>query len=83
MVTDRTKDGLNQLVRDFFEDPSIQLTESMTADDVNGWDSLNHVSLIVAIEKKFGVSFTTKEIGSMKNIGELMELIDRKAKHVV
>jgi len=50
----------------------------MTANDVDGWDSLSHVNLILAVEKGFGIRFTRKEIMSFKNVGELLRCIDSK-----
>jgi acyl carrier protein len=50
----------------------------MTANDVEGWDSLSHVNLIVAIETKFGIRFNQKELLSFKNIGDLLNCIDKK-----
>ncbi len=78
MSRDEIVESLNQVFREVFEDPSIQVTHEMTASDVPGWDSLNHVTLIVAIEKKFKLRFLTKEVNSLKNVGELIQLIQRK-----
>ncbi len=58
---------------------SFKVFEAMTAKDVEGWDSLNHINLIVAVEKSFKVTFTTKEVNGMKNVGELMQLIQAKS----
>lgn len=77
------KSQLRDLFRKVFGDESLELTEAMTAGDVPGWDSLNHISLIVAVEKKFKVSLTTKEVASLNNVGELMKLLERKTLHVV
>jgi acyl carrier protein len=69
---------LTEIVRDFFEDDSIVLTRATTAKDVEGWDSLAHVRLIVAVERQFQVKFTSSEVAGLKSIGELMDLIDRR-----
>ena len=50
----------------------------MTASDVEDWDSLNHINLIVAVEREFKVKFTTAEVSGLKNVGDLMDLIGRK-----
>jgi acyl carrier protein len=50
----------------------------MTADDVENWDSLTHINLIVAIEHEFQIKFTTREIAGLQNVGELMDLVLRK-----
>ena len=61
-----------------FDDPTLHLSRVMTADDVEGWDSLSHINLIVAIERDFKIRFTTREIAGLKNVGELMDLIAGK-----
>jgi acyl carrier protein len=72
------KGKLEEVFRDVFDDDAIEISASTTAKDVDGWDSLNHVNLVVAVEKKFGIKFTTKEVNKLANVGELMELIERK-----
>lgn len=69
---------LQDVFRDVFDDEEITITEATTAKDVDGWDSLNHVNLVVAVEKKFGIKFTTKEVTSLPNVGEFVKLIERK-----
>lgn len=62
-----------------FDDDSIRLQPEMTADDVDGWDSLSHVNLIVAIEGHFGIRFSQKELLTFRNVGDLMNNIAVKA----
>lgn len=62
-----------------FDDDSICLRPEMTADDVDGWDSLSHVNLIVAIEGHFGIRFSQKELLTFRNVGDLMNSIAAKA----
>ena len=66
---------VQDIFRDVLDDEEIVLTDATTADDVDEWDSLSHIQLIVAVEKAFKVKFTSKEILSWKNIGELVESI--------
>jgi acyl carrier protein len=73
------KQRLNQVFREVFNRPDLDITEAMTADDIEEWDSLTHVMLIVASEKAFAVTFTTKEVRSLKNIGDFIALL---GKHV-
>ncbi len=77
-----TLTDLQDVFRQVFDDEDIELTESTTADDIDGWDSMMHINLIIAIEKRFGVKFAAAEIASMKaegqNIGGLVQLLDRK-----
>ncbi|MBF0556642.1 MAG: acyl carrier protein [Nitrospirae bacterium] len=77
------RENLNQVFRKVFSNPSIEIHEAMTAADVKGWDSLSHVVLIFAIEKQFKISFTTKEVNSLKNIGDLIRLTDKKLNHAL
>jgi len=64
---------------EIFRDSRTILQPSTTAKDIPEWDSITHVLLIVAVEKKFGVRFTAAEIQSLQNVGELVALIERKS----
>jgi acyl carrier protein len=70
---------LTPIFRDVFNDNALMVTEGMTADEVPTWDSLSNINMIVAVEKAFGVKFSIKEVRNLKNVGELLELIKRKA----
>jgi acyl carrier protein len=68
-----------QLVfRDTFDEDGLQLRPETTAADVENWDSLTHVNLIVALEREFKIRFTTAEVTRLKNVAELAALIDSK-----
>lgn len=69
---------LNQIFCEVFDDDDIRITPEMTANDVDGWDSLSHVNLIVAIENKFKITFSQKELLTFKKVGDLMESIRGK-----
>ena len=75
---------VQEVFREVFEDPALLLNDRMTAEDVDGWDSLAHIDLIVAIEKRLGVRFATVEISRLKedsaNVGSMLELVARKLK---
>lgn len=73
---DRTQalQGLTDVFRQVFDDSGIVLRDDMIAADVEGWDSLNHIDLIVAIERKFKIRFTTREVTGLKTVGDLAEL---------
>lgn len=64
--------------REVFDQPDLVVTESTNAASVEGWDSLAHINLIVALEEAFHVSFTTKEIGEMTCVGDLLKLLAQK-----
>lgn len=66
------------IFRDVLDDEEIVLSEETTAEDVEGWDSLTHIQLIVAIEKQFKIRFTSREILSWKNVGELVACLEAK-----
>jgi acyl carrier protein len=70
---------MTAIFRDVFEDDLIQLTPQLTADEVDGWDSLNHIRLMLAVQKKFGVKFSAAEVGKLGNVGDLVALIRAKA----
>ena len=76
------RNDVQQVFRDVFGEDQIVLTDDMTADDIPGWDSLGHLNLIIAIEKRFGIKFATAEISRLKddgqNVGTLLALIARK-----
>ncbi len=69
---------VQDIFRDILDDEEIVLDDSTTADDVEGWDSLTHIQLIVAIEKQFKIKFTSKEILSWRNVGEMLDSIAAK-----
>lgn len=72
------QDQVQDIFRDILDQESLTLTSATTASDVDGWDSLTHIQLIVAIEKRFKVKFSSKEILSWKNIGELLDSLHTK-----
>ncbi|MDR2046274.1 MAG: acyl carrier protein [Rickettsiales bacterium] len=69
---------LNDVFRDVFDDASISVSDSTTAADLEEWDSFNHVTLIVAIEKEFGIKFSMIEVTNMYNVGEIVDIIESK-----
>jgi acyl carrier protein len=69
---------VQEIFRDELELDNLVLTDETTADDVEEWDSLSHVQLVVALEKAFNIKFTSREILSWDNVGDLIECICKK-----
>jgi acyl carrier protein len=69
---------VTNIFKDVLDNDDIILTDDTTAKDVDDWDSLNHIQLVVAIEKKFKIRFTSNEIHSWNNVGELISSIAAK-----
>jgi acyl carrier protein len=65
---------MTEIFQDVFDEDSIEVTE-LSAKDVDGWDSLTHIRLILTVEKEFKIKFTTSEIGKFENVGDLVTLI--------
>lgn len=66
---------LNEVFQDVFDDESITVTETTTADDIEEWDSLEHINLLAAVEQEFGMKFNMGQVVSMKNVGEMADII--------
>ena len=73
-----TLELLTPIFRQVFDDESIELTRETTADDIEAWDSLSHINLVAAVEMSFKVRFALGELQSLKNVGHLVDLIDKK-----
>ena len=69
---------LTQIFRAILDNDEVVLTAGTTAEDVPGWDSMNHIFLVVETERQFGVKFQTAEMEELKNVGELVQLIGSK-----
>lgn len=75
-----TMEILNGIFREVFDDNSLIIKRETTADDIDDWDSLSHLNLVIAVEMKFGVKFALGELQSLKNVGDMADLVDKKLK---
>lgn len=80
MTREEVFEKLNEVFRDVFDDESITVNENTTADDIEDWDSLEHINLVVAVEQCFGIKFTMGEVTGMKNVGEMADIVMARAK---
>jgi acyl carrier protein len=79
MEASTVKPRLQAIFQDIFDDPKMQITDGMTAGEVEAWDSLSHIDLIVAVEKEFKIKLSTGEVRGLNNVGDFIGLIAKKA----
>ncbi len=75
MSREEILEKLNEIFQDMFDDEDLEITEETVADDVEGWDSLMHISLIEEVEDAFDIRFTMVEVNGMQNVGEMVSII--------
>ena len=78
MSREQILEKINEIFRDVFDDEEIEVLEETTADDIEDWDSLTHITLISEIESEFGFKFSMKDVVGMKNVGEMLDIIERE-----
>ena len=78
MNYEEVKNRVTTIFHDIFDDDTIVLQRQTTANDIEDWDSLAHISLIVAIEKEFKIKFDLIELKPLQNVGEMLDLIQAK-----
>lgn len=71
-------DKVQDIFRDVFDDDELMISDSTNSDEIEDWDSLEHISLIVSMEKEFSMKFDIKEVNTLKDVGEMIDLIKRK-----
>ena len=69
---------LNAVFRDVFDDEDITVNDQTTANDIEDWDSLEHINLMAAVESEFGIKFSMGQVVTMKNVGEMADIILQK-----
>lgn len=78
MTREEVFERLNKVFRDVFDDDNIIVTETTTSADIDDWDSLEHINLVAAVEQEFGMKFTMGQVVTMKNVGEMVDIILQK-----
>jgi acyl carrier protein len=78
MIQEEISSNLKSVFQKVFEENDITITREMTAQDIENWDSLRHIQLISEVERAFGIKFKLREVLSMKNVGDLIDLIHAK-----
>ena len=76
---DLIKIKLNEIFCEVFDEKDIKIFDSMTADDLEAWDSVNHITLVLAIEKAFNIRLKAAEVGNLSNVGEMLALLERRS----
>lgn len=75
MTREEVFERLNNVFRDVLDDDTIELHEDTVADDVDGWDSFEHINLVVAVEEEFSFKIPMGKVVTMKNVGEMVDII--------
>ena len=75
MMEEKIYETLNEIFRDVFDDDEIVVDAKTNSDTIEDWDGLEHINLVVAIEKAFGLKFSMDEVTGMKDVGEMVEII--------
>lgn len=78
MTREQVLSEVQEILRDLFDDESIVIGEQTTADDIEDWDSLEHINLITSIEKHFNIKFAMSEVTRFKNVGSMIDTITAK-----
>ncbi len=80
MTREEIFDSLQEVFRDVFDDETITVNETTSAEDIEDWDSLEHINLVAAVEQEFGMKFTMGQVVTMKNVGEMVDIIKSQLK---
>ena len=78
MTKTEIHENVQEIFRDVFDEEDLVITDTTNADDIEDWDSLTHIQLIKAIEKNFSIRFTSRELLSWNNVGEMLDCIKSK-----
>ena len=78
MTREQILNGVQEIFRDVFDEEDLIVEESSNSDTIEDWDSLNHINLVSAIEMEFGIRFALGELTSLKNVGDMIDLMLKK-----
>ena len=78
MTREEIMEKVNEIFRDVFDDEDLIITDSTNSDDIEDWDSLEHISLIISMEKEFNLKFDIKEVNKLENVGQMVDMIREK-----
>lgn len=80
MERDKVMPRLTEVFRDIFDDSKLVINDSTTSNDIDEWDSIEHINLVGAVEQEFSMRFKMKEVSGMKNVGEMIDIICERGK---
>ncbi len=78
MTHEEIMEKVQRIFRDVFDDESLIITDTTNSSDIEDWDSLEHIALVVSMEKEFDLKFDLKEVNELANVGEMVDLIASK-----
>ena len=78
MTREEIMEKVNEIFRDVFDDDTLVIVDSTNSDDIEDWDSLEHISLIISMEKEFNLKFDIKEVNKLENVGGMVDMIKEK-----
>ncbi len=78
MSREEVFEKVQEIFRDVFDDEELMICDTTNSDAIDDWDSLEHISLIISMEKEFSMKFDIKEVNKLENVGEMIDLILRK-----
>ena len=70
-------DQIQEIFREVFKDPQLEITRKTTASNVSAWDSLNNIKILISIEQKFGFKFSSSDVSGLKDVGELIDRVEQ------
>ena len=80
MEREKVLPRLTEVFRDIFDDSKLVINDSTTSNDIDEWDSIEHINLVGAVEEEFSMRFKMKEVSGMKNVGEMIDIICERGK---